>query len=58
MMAEQLPSVPATGMVAFVDMDSLEQNYKYFFDLKADLQKREQDISSTLQKEASNFGGR
>ncbi|MFT5913694.1 MAG: outer membrane protein [Flammeovirgaceae bacterium] len=49
-------SVPANGMVAFIDMDSLEQNYKYFLDLKADLQNREQQISSTLQKEATSLG--
>ncbi len=41
--------------IAYVDIDSLEINYTFFKERKADLEKRQKSIESTLQSEAESL---
>ncbi|MFN8278088.1 MAG: OmpH family outer membrane protein [Chitinophagales bacterium] len=43
------------GNIAFIDVDSLEANYGFFKDKKAELEKRQKAIESTLESKAQTL---
>jgi outer membrane protein len=44
-----------SGLIAYVDLDSLEQNYILFKEKKAELQKKQSNIENTLQQRVAAF---
>ncbi|MGB0522297.1 MAG: OmpH family outer membrane protein [Flammeovirgaceae bacterium] len=47
--------VQTAGKIAFVNMDSLQTQYTYYIEAKADLNKREQNAKTDLQKRAQEL---
>ncbi len=44
-----------TGLIAYVDLDTLEENYILFKEKKAELQKKQTNIENTLQQRVTAF---
>lgn len=47
--------VKESGLIAFVDLDSLEANYTLFKDKKVELEKKQKNIETTLTQRAAAF---
>jgi outer membrane protein len=47
--------VKESGLIAYVDLDSLEENYILFKEKKAELEKRQKSIETTLTQKAAAF---
>ena len=45
----------SSGTIAYVDIDSLENNYAYFVDKRSELEKRQKAIEATLQGDAAQL---
>ena len=45
----------SSGVIAYVDIDSLENNYTYFVEKRGELEKRQKAIEATLQGDASQL---
>jgi outer membrane protein len=53
--ATQQAEIKESGLIAFVDLDSLEENYLLFKEKKAELEKRQKSIETTLTQKAAAF---
>ncbi len=53
--AKEGVEVKESGLIAYVDLDSLEENYILFKEKKAELQKKQTNIENTLTQRAAAF---